>query len=339
MSMSNLLVTLLLLFAIFRGASAEPLDISSLPIVAIGNANIIPRSNDALVTLRKNDRKWIVDQNSGVGRDGVEQVLVCNSCNPKSIYVMARPIEGKQFCAKGALNLLTNITEVGYNVCRSEFYKCPTSVTQAVVGWSLAIMGSRMCTPELDKEKILSILGEAEVSQWIDLNFALVHHAEYLLLFKNISKSADASKFASIYANDDPDNLIPQAEVLARDLKENEDSKVIAATKLEDEQRRLDLIKKSEQKELAAEVLRLTEIATKKARAEHKIRSLAFRKNIKLGDESHCGMVVDQKLPLVKIQTMVGERWFRLEQLYENGSAPCNFFNKVYVDIGSTYNF
>jgi hypothetical protein len=63
---------------------------------------------------------------------------------------------------------------------------------------------------------------------------------------------------------------------------------------------------------------------------EREVAGARFRQNITVGDNSHCGMVTEIKSPIVKVQTMVGEKWFRLEQLYPAGGAPCRFQNGEY---------
>lgn len=52
-------------------------------------------------------------------------------------------------------------------------------------------------------------------------------------------------------------------------------------------------------------------------------RAVAFRKGIKTGDESNCGLVIEVKQPIAKIQTASGERWFKVEQLYPQGVQTC----------------
>jgi len=59
---------------------------------------------------------------------------------------------------------------------------------------------------------------------------------------------------------------------------------------------------------------------------------IAFRRNVNAGDDSHCGLVIEVKRPLVKIQTMVGEHWLKIVQTYPAGMASCNFINGVYQD-------
>jgi hypothetical protein len=87
------------------------------------------------------------------------------------------------------------------------------------------------------------------------------------------------------------------------------------------------------------EIIRKKEIERQKLAPEIQRMTSEFRSKVKLGDESHCGMIVDLRAPLVKVQTIVGERWFRVEQIYPVGGAPCTFLNNTYQDIGNQYGF
>jgi hypothetical protein len=49
-------------------------------------------------------------------------------------------------------------------------------------------------------------------------------------------------------------------------------------------------------------------------------------------DESHCGLVIEVKPPLVKLQTMIGEYWMRVEQVYARADHGCQFVNGQYRD-------
>lgn len=57
-----------------------------------------------------------------------------------------------------------------------------------------------------------------------------------------------------------------------------------------------------------------------------------FRQRLSAGDDSHCGLVIEVKKPLVKAQTMIGEHWLKIEQLYPQGAANCRFVNGVYQE-------
>jgi len=91
------------------------------------------------------------------------------------------------------------------------------------------------------------------------------------------------------------------------------------------------------QRSIAAQQARENELALE--RREREKERLAFestlpqfRKTISIGANSHCGMVIERKDPIVKIQTMTGEKWLRLDQVYPPGTHACQFFNGQYVD-------
>lgn len=57
-----------------------------------------------------------------------------------------------------------------------------------------------------------------------------------------------------------------------------------------------------------------------------------LRASIRMGDDTHCGMVVSVKKPIVEVQTVVGIRWFRVDQLFPIGIRECQFLNGVYQE-------
>lgn len=58
----------------------------------------------------------------------------------------------------------------------------------------------------------------------------------------------------------------------------------------------------------------------------------AWRKKMQPGTESHCGMVIEVKAPLAKVQTAIGEKWFKVDTIYPAGQKNCTFINGVYQD-------
>jgi hypothetical protein len=57
-----------------------------------------------------------------------------------------------------------------------------------------------------------------------------------------------------------------------------------------------------------------------------------FRKNLKVGSESHCGLVIEVKAPIAKVQAMGGEVWLQIAQLYPKGGRECRFVNGVHQE-------
>ncbi|WP_462167604.1 hypothetical protein [Pseudoalteromonas sp. GB43] len=59
-------------------------------------------------------------------------------------------------------------------------------------------------------------------------------------------------------------------------------------------------------------------------------RVQSFRANLAEGDSSHCGLVVEVKEKIVRIESIEGLKYIKINQLYPKGSAPCEFYNGVY---------
>jgi hypothetical protein len=61
-------------------------------------------------------------------------------------------------------------------------------------------------------------------------------------------------------------------------------------------------------------------------------RAQTLRQHLAIGDQTHCGLVVEIRRPIVKVQTKLGERWLKIDQLHWPGDAPCNFRSGEYLD-------
>lgn len=81
----------------------------------------------------------------------------------------------------------------------------------------------------------------------------------------------------------------------------------------------------------AAETARHQAELSKTAREKDRMAT-QWRTTLKEGSETHCGMVVALKPEIIKVQTIVGERWFRRPQLFPSGTHGCRFVNGEYVD-------
>lgn len=100
--------------------------------------------------------------------------------------------------------------------------------------------------------------------------------------------------------------------------------------------------KAAEQVRMAAEQARMVaqqaifeekeRLAAAARQRETEARNISFRKTMKAGDESHCGLIVEVKKPIVQVQTMIGPMWLKINQLYVPGDKRCTFSNGVYQD-------
>lgn len=59
-----------------------------------------------------------------------------------------------------------------------------------------------------------------------------------------------------------------------------------------------------------------------------------FRKTLAVGSDTHCGLVIEVKPPIARVQSMIGEVWLKIEQLFPQGKQSCKFVNGVYQDPG-----
>lgn len=106
--------------------------------------------------------------------------------------------------------------------------------------------------------------------------------------------------------------------------------------KMEETQRR-----QTEYKEQALgqkEVDEARRMALAQKKSEHQIRiakyvkaAVEWRKTVKEGTESHCGLVIQVRPSIAEVQTMIGAHWFKVEQLLPPG-IECAFLNSVYVE-------
>jgi hypothetical protein len=55
----------------------------------------------------------------------------------------------------------------------------------------------------------------------------------------------------------------------------------------------------------------------------------AFRRKLKSGDDSNCGLIVERKGDIALVETMLGQKWLKVTQLYVAGMRGCTFVNGV----------
>lgn len=118
--------------------------------------------------------------------------------------------------------------------------------------------------------------------------------AAYRTAYAGARSAEDFRQFSALYASYDPDNLVPTATAKANDLEN-----------------------KARREADAAQAKRASDLAS-------------FRSKLSSGDDTHCGMVIAVNGAVVKVQAMIGEYWFRRDQLFPPATAPCRFVNGVY---------
>lgn len=174
--------------------------------------------------------------------------------------------------------------------------------------------------------------------------------------------SSDFKNFTIKYKNHDPNNLVTKAEKKVREIMEEEE-KMTMEKKQEEEKRKKeeeyqqyrqsfleantyddfkkfyikykdndpDNLAEEGQKKWSEIIAKGMMIRFEKAKAEEE-QTKKFRKNIQSGIDSHCGLIIETNEKVVKVQTPVGEYWFKKEQLYPPGLANCRFVNGTYME-------
>lgn len=106
--------------------------------------------------------------------------------------------------------------------------------------------------------------------------------------------------FVTHYSNNDPDLLVPKAQKLIQDFDQSADKEEVAR-------------KANEQQQIAS-----------------------FRKALAEGDDTSCGLVIEKKAKLVKIQikTSNNEQWVKLDDIYPAGQS-CSIDHKESINTPS----
>lgn len=123
--------------------------------------------------------------------------------------------------------------------------------------------------------------------------------------YDNAKTSADYDEFIKTYKNFDPLNKLNLAKISRERIYQEEEKERVALHEAKELNRK-------------AEMKRLSEKIEK------------FRKSLRIGDFSNCGLVVNIRENVIQVQSMIGETWIKIDNVYPSG-IECKFFNNVYV--------
>jgi hypothetical protein len=101
----------------------------------------------------------------------------------------------------------------------------------------------------------------------------------------------------------------------------------------QEEEKRYKIELDEQVKQYAENVVRQKRIHAneQKAKKEQQKHLIGFRKNLKSGDDSHCGLIIDVKANIVLVQTMSGQLWIKKQDVYPPNQEQCRFMNGEYV--------
>lgn len=89
---------------------------------------------------------------------------------------------------------------------------------------------------------------------------------------------------------------------------------------------------KRREKEELEELMSEERERQRKTRDKLIAQAIEFRTTVKLGTETHCGMIIQLRDTLAEVQTSSGNYWLRIDQLYPPNVVDCRFLNGVYVE-------
>jgi len=119
------------------------------------------------------------------------------------------------------------------------------------------------------------------------------------------------------------------------EFKKQMEERLVAARTASEERVRVSLEKEAARKTQEEQEIKLRQVREAQERVEQQQRNAyaaQFRRKVAVGDETHCGMVIERKDPIVKIQTVAGEKWLKIGQVYPPGAHSCRFYNGQYAD-------
>jgi hypothetical protein len=275
--------------------------------------------------LSKSEGKWRASESSDLAKPGVEQIQV--NLDSGEIHLMANPpaevSKGERARGNGSGNRWECFAGWGtnaarsfrqYNVCASVFATSNTGVGESVIGGLNLLFGTVRRFVVIDTKAIVDAAQEAGLlalvvesrdrrnAAWLDA---------YRAQFRNAQSLSDWTAFLRTAARADPDGLIPEVNSRLATLEKE------AMERKEAEVARLELERQERAKRLQ-EQKKLDEAEA--ARAE--LARQAWVKQLKIGDETFCGPVIEVRQPMIKIAVsaqlagFASEAWLRDREVF-----------------------
>lgn len=332
---SQLLVT-----AVFATAwlpvMASPSAEMSWPVKRIGRSDISPQPDEPVVTLRGAGSQWTVDNNASVQQPDVEQVWFRTVGDSGHIVVMPKvynpaPETGRSICSFGAMaNQASKDRMVGgYTECTSAFFKCDTTLADALLFVPALLTATRACPMKLDTEKVQAALKSADVAAWLSAFKENRKLQTYRGYFAAIRTSKDVDSFIEFYQKFDPEGLVAKAREQKEPLLQAEAK---AAEQKAQDQERLKAEKEKQRTEQIANE-RAREEAQAKLQQQREARTREFRSKLAIGSDTFCGPVIAIRHPMVQVAVNAplpgysAEPWLKLEEIYPADIAGCKNSN------------
>ena len=235
---------------------------------------------------------------------------------------------GNFFCFKGALRSDRDNATTDYNPCDSSLtrvasYNVGTHAFLAVASFGLsAVTGTTVTNVTVDEERFLSLITRTKSMALVAERRQKDDHERYLKDFSSATTIQLLNSFIREYASNDPQQKVPIAREKINQL--------VAEQHLQRE------IRSKQQ-----QAMRDRELAEQEARQleEARNRSLRqavntkFRNEVKIGDYTNCGPIIESKGNLLKVYFPVAnygnEHWIEISNAFPP-HYPCQFVNGQY---------
>lgn len=218
------------------------------------------------------------------------------------------------------------------NVCVSRFSTADDVAKQILLtplSGPAALFGKKLFVVKVDTDAIVSTVESAGV-----ISAAVAAERQTLnvrIATAKFSKDLKRLQTFNNYLASEPDLAI----ALNQKIGELEAAEAQAAA----EQAQVRQREAERQQEITRKRAAEDEAEQKRIVAQNRTLAETFRKSLKVGSESHCGLVMSINGPVATVQAAapIGQYGLRISQLYPPGLAPCRFFNGVYQEPGLPY--
>jgi len=232
---------------------------------------------------------------------------------------------------------LKEMFEQSHNICVSSFaanHVSGSSVVGSVFNAPFAAAGVRVYQVELDTDAILAAARESgAITQGSEATVsavrAAIDGATTASTVSQLIKSGQLFLHAHPSLNDVAATKL--AALRAQEVQQAQDRKVEI-----ERQQQLTQQRQAQADIAVAAARKAEETERQREIARNRVAVLAFRKSVKVGADTHCGLVLDVNGPVAIVQAPadIGRYGLKINQLYPAGMAPCRFLNGVYQDPG-----
>jgi hypothetical protein len=182
-----------------------------------------------------------------------------------------------------------------YNVCASSFIKSDTGAGEAIIGGLNLLVGSVRKMVRVDVDALNAALVESDAAARVaELRRQANERwlADYRARFESAKTVSDLQRFLNLASIADPDDLVPAAQ-----------ERLAAARQVEEAQR---------QRYAAEREVRRAQEDAKRAQEEE--ARLAWARQLKVGDDTFCGPVIEVRPPMIRIAVRAQLAGFSSEQ-------------------------